>query len=138
MGLLLCREDACGWNVLQSRSECTQRNLIKLNRNKIIFTIYLLIWNQTDTVRLLFQINRKMVNTIWFPFDLIRFRKDFSVCEIKVWGNGKILYLPLRGEINCCIFWIWIKIRIAITYFWLRLGVASNRIPFDAKLGGKL
>ena len=27
-----------------------------------------------------FQINRKMVNTIWFRFDLIRFGKDFSVC----------------------------------------------------------
>ena len=27
-----------------------------------------------------FQVNRKMVNTIWFRFDLIRFRKDLSVC----------------------------------------------------------
>ena len=37
---------------------------------------------QTDSVRLLFQINRKMVNTIWFRFYLIRFRKYFSVCAI--------------------------------------------------------
>ena len=29
--------------------------------------------HQTDTVHLLFQINRKMVNTIRFRFDLIRF-----------------------------------------------------------------
>ena len=34
---------------------------------------------QTDTVHLLFQINRKMVTTIWFHFDLIRLWKDFSV-----------------------------------------------------------
>ena len=40
-----------------------------------------MIWNQTDPVRLLFHINRKVVNTIWFWFDLIRFRKYFSACE---------------------------------------------------------
>ena len=28
------------------------------------------------------QINRYMVNAIWFRFDLIRFRKDFSVCGL--------------------------------------------------------
>ena len=32
-----------------------------------------------DSVRLVFQINRKIVNTICFRFGLIRFRKDFSV-----------------------------------------------------------
>ena len=35
--------------------------------------------HQTDNVRLLFQINRKMVNTIGFRDDLIRFRKDFTM-----------------------------------------------------------
>ena len=49
------------------------RNLIESNRNQILFTMHRLIWNQTD-VRLLFQINRCMVNKIWFRFDLIRFR----------------------------------------------------------------
>ena len=29
-----------------------------------------------------FQINRKMVNIIWFLFDLIRFRKYLSVCNL--------------------------------------------------------
>ena len=38
---------------------------------------------QTDAVRLLFQINRCMVNTIRYRFDLIKFRKDFSVCDDK-------------------------------------------------------
>ena len=42
----LCREV---WEILQSC--CTQksfRNLIKSNRNQIVFTIFRLIWNQTD------------------------------------------------------------------------------------------
>ena len=35
---------------------------------------YFSVWFET-----VFQINWKMVNTIWFRFDLIRFRIDFSV-----------------------------------------------------------
>ena len=42
---------------------------------------------QTDTVRLLFQFNRKMVNTIWFRFDLLRFRKYFSVCNWEIFSS---------------------------------------------------
>ena len=38
-------------------------------------------WFGTKRTRpFVFQINWKMVNTIWFRFDLIRFRKYFSVC----------------------------------------------------------
>ena len=60
-------------------AEKSFRNLIISYRNQIVFTIFRLIWNQTD-VRLLFQINQKMVDTIWFRVDLIKFRKYFSVC----------------------------------------------------------
>ena len=67
-------------------TEKSFRNIIKSNRNQIVFTIFWLIWNQTE-VRLLFQINRKMVNTIWFRVDLIRFRKNFSVCVEKPCAN---------------------------------------------------
>ena len=43
------------------------RNLIKLNRNQIVITMHRLIWiQQTDSVRLLFQINRKIVYTVWY------------------------------------------------------------------------
>ena len=48
------------------------RNLIKSNKNQIVFTI--------------FQINREVVNTIWFQFYLIRFRKDFSV-SVQFWST---------------------------------------------------
>ena len=53
-------------------------------------TIFEILLNQTEIrlylpctdwfSRKIFQISRKIVNTIWFRFDLIRFRKDFSVC----------------------------------------------------------
>ena len=43
-------------------------------------------WFRTANGRcpFVFQINRKMVNTIWFQFDLIQFRKYFSVCSLPV------------------------------------------------------
>ena len=50
-------------------STYAQRNFFKIflnqTRNQIVFTIIRLIWIQTHNIRLLFQINRKMVNTIW-------------------------------------------------------------------------
>ena len=57
-----------------------KRYLNKSNRIHIVFTIFQLIWNQTYVH--LFQINRKMVNTIWFRFDLIRFRKHFPALRV--------------------------------------------------------
>ena len=55
------------------------RNLIKATRNLIVFTIFRLIWNQTDT-SVWIQINEKMVNTIWFRVDLTRFREKKILC----------------------------------------------------------
>ena len=37
--------------------------------------------HQQTNIRLLFQINREMVNTIWFRFGLRRFRKDKKLCH---------------------------------------------------------
>ena len=71
-----------------------QRNFIKSNRGQIAFTIFRLIWNQTD-VSVWFQINRKMVNTIWFRFDLIRFGKDFSVWMCSCSNGAYIFRLQL-------------------------------------------
>ena len=45
-------------------TEISFRNLIKSTRNQIVYTIFRLIWIQTDTFRLPFQMNLKMVNTI--------------------------------------------------------------------------
>ena len=64
----------------------TQRNIFEILLNQTQIRLYLTfssidLEQQTDTVRLLFQINLYMVNTIWFGFDLLRFRKYFSVCS---------------------------------------------------------
>ena len=37
-------------------------------------------WSEIKRTSVWFQMNRKMVNKIWFLVDSIRFRKDFSVC----------------------------------------------------------
>ena len=64
----------------------TQRKFVKSNQNWIVFTMHSWILYQTD-VRLLFQINRKIVYLIWFRFDLIRFRNDFSV---RTWNLSQL------------------------------------------------
>ena len=67
-------------------TEKSFRNLIKSNQNQIVWTIFRLIWNQADIVRLVSNqsnmYHRCMVNTIWFRFDLMQFWKDFSVCKL--------------------------------------------------------
>ena len=40
-----------------------------------------LIWNSKQTASVWIQINRCIVNTIWFRYDLIKFQKYFSVCS---------------------------------------------------------
>ena len=60
----------------------TQRNLFEvlLNQTKITSYLPLTDWFGTKRTHVWFQNIRKMVNTIWFRFDLIGFRKYFSVC----------------------------------------------------------
>ena len=58
---------------------------ILLNQTEIRLYLPCTDWfgqHQTDSVRLVFQINLKMLNTIWFRFYLIRFRKDFYMCAM--------------------------------------------------------
>ena len=62
----------------------TQRNIfqISLNQTEIRFCLPFSVWFGTKrTLSVWFQINWKIVNTIWFRFDLRRFRKYFSVCR---------------------------------------------------------
>ena len=60
----------------------TQRNLFKILLNQTEIRLYLPFsnWFGTKWTFVWFQINRKMVNTIWLRFNLIKFWKDFSVC----------------------------------------------------------
>ena len=102
-----CTPDRCCFSSLAAkrRSQNAKRTAKTLN-----LTISVCIYHapfdleqQTDTVRLLFQINRKMVNTIWFRFDLIKFRKDFSVYIH--WGKFCNFNNTLKRVIE--ILWNW-------------------------------
>ena len=82
-------------------TEKSFQNLIKSNRNQIVFTLFRLIWNQTDVH--LISINRKMVNTIWFRVDLIRFLKNFSVCifvSAKIWRVSNMKSIHCTSKLN--------------------------------------
>ena len=57
----------------------THREIL-LNQTEIRLYLSFSNWFGTKRTSVWFQINQKMVNTIWFRFDLIIFRKDFSVC----------------------------------------------------------
>ena len=72
---------------------------IKLNSD-FIYQFPIDLEQETDTVRLLFQINRCMVNTIWFRFDLIRFGKDFPVFIHTRWIYLYI-YIFAARKTNC-------------------------------------
>ena len=57
-------------------SRCDHRNL----QNWSVIILYLPVsdwFGNKRTCQFVFQINLKMVNTIWFRFDLIRFRKKY-------------------------------------------------------------
>ena len=53
---------------------------VLLNQTEIRLYVTCTDWFGTKRTSVWIQINRKMVDTIWFRVDLIRFRKDFSVC----------------------------------------------------------
>ena len=78
----------------------TQRNLFEILLNKTGIRLYLpyLDWFGTKRTSVWFKINRKMVNTIWFQVDLIRFQKDFSVCthlsQCLCWWWRRVLWGP--------------------------------------------
>ena len=57
--------------------ECADSSL---NLSSLWAEEYIDLEQPTDTVRLLFQINRCIVNTIWFRFDSTRFRINQYVC----------------------------------------------------------
>ena len=76
-------------------------NLIKSNRNQIVFTIFL-DWFGTANGQFPFAVpnqSRKIVNTIWFRVDLMRIRKGFPVCSLEILANARPA-LGLRWNCN--------------------------------------
>ena len=62
---------------------CTQRNLFEILSNQTEIRLYSPFsdWFWSKWMSVWIQINLKMVNTIWFWVDSIKFWKDFSVCR---------------------------------------------------------
>ena len=82
---------------------CIQRFLFEVLLNQPEIRLYFIIFNdwfgtQTDVVRLLFQIDRKMVNTIWFRVDLIRFFCVYDVIEVEQEREGTIFCQCWTGK----------------------------------------
>ena len=78
------------------------RDLIKSNRNQIVFIIFRLICNQTNSDRLLFQINRKLVNIVWFWFDLIRFLCMCGPVHSTLYSTRlREKFLTIKKRLNC-------------------------------------
>ena len=61
------------------------------NQPEIRFYLPFSDWFGSKRTSVLIQINRKMVNTIWFRVDSIRLQNDFSVCLNRIW----IVFLPI-------------------------------------------
>ena len=74
----------------------TQRNIFEILLNQLEIRLYLSFsdWFGTKRTSVWFQINWKKVNTIWFRFDLIRFWKDFSVCEFRAMSQFASVQFP--------------------------------------------
>ena len=77
------------WFVLNQKKNRSYNHILL---NMIVEKLYLSFSNWFENKRnaIWFQINRKMINKIWFRLDLTRFRKDFSVCR----RNSSILCKP--------------------------------------------
>ena len=76
--------------ILHITCKYTQRNIfeILLNTPENRFYLPFSDWFVTKCTFVWFQINRKMVNTIWFLLDLIRFRKYFFVWTYYIYVHG--------------------------------------------------
>ena len=77
------RDRKWGYNLNRGRNLYTQGNIFEILWNQTEIRLYLPFseWFGIKRTSVWFQMNRKMVNTIWFRFDFLRFRKDLSVCN---------------------------------------------------------
>ena len=92
-------------------TEKSLRNLIKSNRNQIVFTIFRLIWIQTDVRLVLNQLGNVTYNMIsgWF-------QKDLYVCRLFFRSMSPP---PLLLEIHLSYPWMHIGMMIVKAYSFL-------------------
>ena len=87
------------WVVSRQKKPPSFRNPIKSNQNQIVFTIFWLIWNQTDVPLVLSQSENGKYNPISGWFDniskrFLRVHGSFLANELPRWGK-KWLYFIL-------------------------------------------
>ena len=83
------------WASNFTSTEKSFRNLIKSNQNQIVFTMHRLIRNTNGHCPFAVPNQpRKMVNTIWLQFNLIRFKRKFSVCTYTQIFSNCVLNIP--------------------------------------------
>ena len=94
-------------------TQCTQRIffwiLLIQTEIRLCICIPFFVWFRTKLKSIWFCIDRCMVNTIWFRFDLIRFRKNFSVCATNLLKASRLdwirrLYLYINTYIYIYIY----------------------------------
>ena len=118
-----------------------KRNLFKILLNQTEIRLYLPFseWFGTKRTAVWFQLNRKMVNTIWFQFDLIRFRKNVSLCsclrnifEISLNQTEIRLYLPFFYWFGTKWTSVWfLIIRKMVNTIWFRFDSIRFRKYFS-------
>ena len=83
----------------------TQRNPFWIFFNQPEIRLYLPFsdWFGSKRKSVSIQINRKMVNKIWFQVDSTRFKKDFSVCTANIINHCSITII--RCYIRCPRHW---------------------------------
>ena len=84
-------------HTLRPHTLVTTHREILLNQPEIRFYSPFSDWFGTKQTSVWFKINRNMVNTIRFRFDLIRIRKKFSACRIQL--AGCIIWMRLWWNI---------------------------------------
>ena len=87
------------FDLIRFQHSCVQRNLFEILLYQTEFRLYFLFsdWFGTNRTFVWFQINLKMVNTIWFLFDSIRFRK---YCSVRMRGDLNASAIPIPDDWN--------------------------------------
>ena len=118
---------------------------ILLNQTEIRLYLPFFEWFGAKRTFVWFQFNLEMVNTIWFRFDLIRFRTDFSVyiycyklpvgIEYRGWNQNRInsaseWQRPL-GELRvflCVCLYMFVCLYIHFLYVYLTDNIWTNGV----------
>ena len=95
----MTRTELIFWETIFLRRKYTQRNIFEVLLNQPEIRLYLPFsdWFGSKRTSVWIKIYRIMVNTIWNQVDILRFRKNFSVCNHDTWRNLQRLDFAVSG-----------------------------------------